>query len=120
MEDVHKTYSSYVRTWHSLVSRSQTAFLPLFIRGAEIPSPRIKTGKAFWIRLLIALVPTSAWCHANYKQGRSQEFSFTEARLKGKGASNAGGLGGAAPQKLMQYIKVTFSILMNSYDNTMA
>ena len=24
------------------------------------------------------------------KQGRSQEFSFTEARLKGKGASNAG------------------------------
>ena len=53
-------------------------------------------------------------------QGRSQEFSFTEARLKGKGASNAGGLGGAAPQKLKQYIKVTFSILLNSYDNTMA
>ena len=37
-------------------------------------------------------------------QGRSQEFSFTEAILKGKGASNAGGLGGAAPQKLTQYI----------------
>ena len=53
-------------------------------------------------------------------QGRSQEFSFTEARLKGKGASNAGGMGGAAPQKLTQYIKVTFSILLNSYDNTMA
>ena len=53
-------------------------------------------------------------------QGRSQEFSFTEARLKGKGASNAGGLGGCAPQKLTQYIKVTFSILLNSYDNTMA
>ena len=55
-----------------------------------------------------------------YHQGRSQEFSFTEARLKGKGASNAGGLGGTAPQKLTQYIKVTFSILLNSYDNTMA
>ena len=54
------------------------------------------------------------------RQGRSQEFSFTEARLKGKGASNAGGLGGTAPQKLTQYIKVTFSILLNSYDNTMA
>ena len=53
-------------------------------------------------------------------QGRSQEFSFTEARLKGKGASNAGGLGGTAPQKPTQYIKVTFSILLNSYDNTMA
>ena len=53
-------------------------------------------------------------------QGSSQEFSFTEARLKGKGSSNAGGLGGAAPQKLTQYIKVTFSILLNSYDNTMA
>ena len=53
-------------------------------------------------------------------QGRSQEFSFTEARLKGKGALNAGVLGGTAPQKLMQYIKVTFSILLNSYDNTMA
>ena len=55
-----------------------------------------------------------------YLQGRSQEFSFTEARLKGKGSSNAGGLGGAAPQKLTQYIKVTFSILLNSYDNTTA
>ena len=30
-------------------------------------------------------------------QGRSQEFSFTEARLKGKGASNAGGSGGHSP-----------------------
>ena len=30
-------------------------------------------------------------------QGRSQEFSFTEARLEGKGASNAGGLGGHSP-----------------------
>ena len=54
------------------------------------------------------------------QQGCSQEFSFTEARLKGKGTSNAGGLGGTAPQKLTQYIKVTFSILLNSYDNTMA
>ena len=52
-------------------------------------------------------------------QGRSQEFSFTEARLKGKGTSDAGGLGGCAPQKLTQYIKVTFSNLLNSYDNTM-
>ena len=55
-----------------------------------------------------------------HEQGRSQEFSFTEARLKGKGSSNAGGLGVCAPQKLTQYIKVTFSILLNSYDNTMA
>ena len=31
-------------------------------------------------------------------QGRSQEFNFTEARLKGKGASNAGGLGAAPPR----------------------
>ena len=49
------------------------------------------------------------------QQGCSQEFSFTEARLKGKGALNAGGLGVCTPQKLMQYIKVTFSILLNSY-----
>ena len=55
-----------------------------------------------------------------FLQGRSQEFSFTEARLKGKGTSDAGGLGRADPQKLMQYIKVTFSNLLNSYDNTMA
>ena len=48
--------------------------------------------------------------------GHSQEFSFTEATFKGKGASNAGGLGGCAPQKLTQYIKVTFGILSNSYD----
>ena len=44
-------------------------------------------------------------CLLGPRQGRSQEFSFTEARLKGKGASNAGGLGGIAPQKLTQYIK---------------
>ena len=50
-----------------------------------------------------------------YIQGRSQEFSFTEARLKGKGASNVGVWGAVT-----QYIKVTFSILLNSYDNTMA
>ena len=31
-------------------------------------------------------------------QGRSQEFSFTEARLKGKDASNAGGLGAQPPE----------------------
>ena len=30
--------------------------------------------------------------------GRSQEFGFTEARLKGKGISCAGGLGGCAPR----------------------
>jgi len=30
------------------------------------------------------------------------------------------GSGGCAPQKLTQYIKVTFSNLLNSYDNTMA
>ena len=52
--------------------------------------------------------------------GRSQEFGFTEAKLKGKGTSCAGGLGGCAPQKLMQYIKVNFSNLLNSYGNTMA
>ena len=34
----------------------QTAFFPFFIRGAEIPPPRIQTEKAFWICLLIALV----------------------------------------------------------------
>ena len=49
-------------------------------------------------------------------QGRSQEFSFTEARLKGKVLQ----MQGVWPAKLTQYIKVTFSILLNSYDNTMA
>ena len=51
-------------------------------------------------------------------QGRSQEFGFTEARLKG--TLCAGGLGDTAPQKLTQYIKVNFCNLLNSYDNTMA
>jgi len=52
-------------------------------------------------------------------KGHSQEFSFTEERLNGKGTSDAGGLGMQPPQ-LTKYIKVTFSNLLNSYDNTMA
>ena len=44
----------YVHTWLSLVLHCQTAFFHFFIRGAEIPPPRIKRKKAFWIRLLIA------------------------------------------------------------------
>jgi len=52
-------------------------------------------------------------------QGHSQEFDFTEARLKGK-VLQMQGVWGAAPLKLTQYIKVTFSNLLNSYNNTMA
>ena len=37
------------------------------------------------------------WFDSN-PQGRSQEISFTEARLKGKDASNAGGLGDSPPE----------------------
>ena len=54
-------------------------------------------------------------CNNNYSQdvqGRTQEFGFTkEEKVHTSDIAN---------HKLMQYIKVVFSNLLNSYDNTMA
>jgi len=50
------------------------------------------------------------------RQGCSQEFSFTESRLKGKGTSDAGGLSVYIP---LEVDTMHHSNLLNSYDNTM-
>ena len=63
--------------------------------GSSLNLFNISNG-SFLADLLAMVIPFHSYSvflrKSSNTQGRSQEFSFTEARLKGKGASNAGGL----------------------------